>query len=140
MSKTLDVLDLNLDEVPEKELYTDSDPVELDINSAKLMKKGEEGDEGFSMRIAISFNILTDDDREFETIFHALFLPISTDETGRANDKKRKIKAFCDCFGIDTSGTLDIDTWKGLTGFAHLKVTSDPEYGDQNAIQRLVKK
>ena len=59
-------------------------------------------------------------------------------------DEKEKFRArsdlrlFLECFGLPTSGQLDIDDMKGKTGWAILGVKEDDQYGEQNTIRKFI--
>jgi hypothetical protein len=49
-----------------------------------------------------------------------------------------KIKSFLESFNLPTSGQLDPDEWKGLTGWAILGTSTDNTFGEQNTVRKYV--
>jgi len=49
-----------------------------------------------------------------------------------------KIATFLNAFSLPTSGQMNPDEWKGLTGWGIVGVSTDDTYGEQNTVRKYV--
>lgn len=73
-----------------------------------------------------------------KSVTNVMMFPDGKDED-RDYMNKLTIRRFYDAFGVDYSGSdVDLADGKGNTHWAILGVETNPQYGDQNKIQRWV--
>ena len=122
----MSILDLNLDDVADLTQIEDGEH-EFEILSAEL-KSNKKGDREYvNVRL-----IATDGDKDVEDIYHMMCLPNKQDDSRKAANFLRRLKAFCQSFGIDTGASIDTDEWVGLVGRGMTKVKpSEDEFGDK---------
>lgn len=70
-------------------------------------------------------------------IFHAFFLPSENDTEKQANSKLYNIKEFLEVFEGDIMDEIDLSSWVGLTGYAHV-VQEESDRGIQNKIKSFL--
>jgi len=126
----MSILDYNLDEVPEQHPVEDGEYT-LRIVKATLKKSKKNQD--------MIENMLTvEGESDAPPIFHYVMLPDdSADDEATKNNKLRRLRTFCQCFGIDYSNGIDVEAFKGETGEAIIKTEEDAEYGERNVVQRF---
>lgn len=78
---------------------------------------------------------------EAALVNHTFFLPGPDDTQEQADSAKRRLRFFCEAFGLELS-THDIDewvaSWKNATGQAILKQVDSEEFGVQNEVKRFL--
>lgn len=67
-----------------------------------------------------------------------LGLPNSEMDAKKKNNALYALKQFFQAFGVDPAGGVDVESLIGLTGYAILGVSDDPQYGEQNYVRRFV--
>lgn len=127
-----DFVDINLDDTVEPYVIEAGKEVKLRI--VKLEKRMNKNEEPFLFpRFEVDGEVAA---KEFTKY---LPLPLDSDSPKDKNSKKAAIKAFYECFGISTSGSVGLEDQVGKTGWAILGVSEDPEYGEQNYVKKFVK-
>lgn len=131
MTDDLGMMDLDLDSAVEAEIVPAGE-YELEIGFVEkgTSKKGK-GD-----FLHLVLNILNSESENPSPIHHYLMIPDSNQDSKTNNDRKLGIKHFVEACGLDSSEPVDLSTLEGLTCHAKIKVSTDPEYGEQNNVAR----
>jgi len=126
-------LDLgNLEEVPELTTLPDGSEAELVISTIEVRVSKNTG----GKFIYVIFDIVGEPNTK--SITHVMMLPTDKDDDKRKNQRLRAIRHFYEAFGIPTSGSVDLSSFVGNTGWAILREEADEEYGTQNRIRRFI--
>lgn len=113
-----------LDQIPDP-VYVEDGIYDVTVESAKV-KVSKDGKTSY---VAIILNI--DDHPEAEPIFYTLFLVNKEDEERKRMMTMRAARAFCQGLGIDLSGSIDTEDFKGKTGRAAIKTVPRKDNEDQ---------
>lgn len=127
------ILDLgDLSQVPELTTLPDGTEVELKIVSAEVKTSTNTGGKFLS----VLFDPI--EHPNVKMINHVMMLPTPNDDEKKRNSRLRAIRSFYEAFNIPTSGTVDLSTVIGNTGWAILREEDDTEYGKSNKIRRFI--
>lgn len=124
--------DLGLDDDLTIETHPDNSEVTLRITLMELYKSETSGN--------VSLHVIFDDPDNPETIddIHNYLGMAQEDDDVKTSKKKRKrMRAFFQCFGISTGGSVDMVSCRGLTGPC---ILGQEEYNGEmkNTIKRFV--
>ena len=125
------ILDINLADVPELTTVPAGTEVEVQIGS---LEQGESktGNPMLTCRLTIL------NEENVGSIFNYLTLPVEDDDENTRNAKLRRLKRFCDSFGIDYASGIDLEAAVGKTSWAVVGEDSSEEFGNRNTIKRFV--
>lgn len=124
-----DLLDYNLDDIPELSLIAGGEEVRVRIvNAEKKISKNNNP--------MLSIQLEPCEYPDAPLIFHNIMLPFEGMEKRKYGNAMRNLKKFVVCFGL--SMPLDVDDIKGQEGYAIVGEESDEEYGDKNTIRKFV--
>ena len=73
--------------------------------------------------------------KDFSHYLPQVFEGMDEKDAVRARSNMRK---FLECFGLPTSGQIDLEDAKGKTGWAILGLKEDDTYGEQNTIRKFI--
>ncbi len=129
-------LNVNLNDVKDLVALPDGE-YELRLYKAELKTVEKVDSVAFGAEmINMAFDVPSETDAK--DISHTLWLPKASDSEKDQQNALRRLKYFCDAFGIDYSSGINLDEIIGATGWALLKTESSDEYGDQNRIRRFI--
>jgi len=86
----------------------------------------------FLPRFDIADQPLSKDFTKFIRIPHS-----GLDEKAMARARSQ-LRIFLECFGLPTSGQIDLEDMQGKTGWAILGVEETEQYGEQNYIKKFI--
>ena len=69
---------------------------------------------------------------------HYLMHPDTVEDETKMNNCLRRIKQFCNCFGLDADGGFDESDAVGSEGTVILDMETSEEWGEQNNIRRFI--
>lgn len=128
----MSILDINLADVPELTTVEAGTEVEVQIGALEQGESKSSGNQMLTCRI----NVTSVDN--VGAIFHYLTLPGADDDENTKNSKLRRLKRFCESFGIDFSSGIDLEAAVGKQSWAILNEETDEEYGARNTIKRFI--
>jgi len=132
------ILDIRLDELPDLEVVDDDTEITVSIKSHDVVPVKSANDPEvtqISVRLEPTELELVDD------IYAYVPIPNAKDQT---RDKKtfvkqcQRLKAFCDCFGIDYSTGVNLADLNGSQGSIIAGIDKDLEGRDRNRVKRWV--
>jgi len=119
----------DLDDIPDLSTVVDED-YELRLVTLERRPGKEKGPFLFT-----EYEIIGQPDTKI--IRHVMMLPREQDSERQKKNRKRAIKYFYKCFGINTAGPVVYADHIGSTGWVTLSEEDDPKYGKQNRIVRF---
>jgi len=132
----MSLLDVVTEGAQELELLEDGLEVTVRIVNLEVVPvKSRPGSSQLSVRFDVPSNPLADD------MYGYVSLP---DAALKESDPKAfskavgRFKDFCKCFSVDSSGPIDSDDFKGMTGDVIVGLEDDPQYGRRNRIKQYV--
>lgn len=126
----MSMLDLDLGNVPEKEIMPD------DEYSLKIFSADRRDSRSGKPMLVVGFEFV--DHSNAQEVYQNFLLPQEEEEERANNNRLRRIKQFCEAFGIDVDNPFSTDDLIGETGWAIVSERHDEEYGHQNQIRRFV--
>ena len=135
---TNSLLDLNMDDAQEMKTLANDSEVEIQISTAEVVpNKSDPTRNNLALTFTVPSDITVDDIK--------LWLPIppaalKEEDPKKYNKQLLRIKDFYEGFGVDTSRGVDPVDLIGLTAYAIIGESEDPNYGMQNFVRRYVKK
>jgi hypothetical protein len=130
--------DLNLEDVPEIQLFEDNTEAELRIEHIELKTFEKDGNTGRFLNIRHSITTPAPSESvDNPAIFHTVFLPRSTDTKDQQNASKRRLIDYMEAFGVALDN-MDTNSWVGSSGWVILK-RDDWKGETKNVIGKVVK-
>ena len=126
------ILDINLADVPELTTVPAGTEVEVQISSLEQEESKASGNPMLSCRLKIL------NEENVGSINSYLTLPIEADDDETKNSKLRRLKRFCESFGIDFANGIDLEAAVGKTSWAIVNEEISEEFGAKNTIKRFV--
>jgi|TARA_B100000700_G_C14293933_1_gene511691 hypothetical protein len=132
------ILDVNLNDAEELKTLKDGEEVMLRIGRAEETPNRNDPSR---FNLALTFDV--PDDKLVDDI--RVWLPIPSAST-KEDDPKRyvkqvnRFKQFCDCFGIDTGGSIQTEDMLGLEGWVIIAEDTGLNGEPQNSVRRFIKK
>lgn len=124
-------LDMALNDIPELDAVNEGE-YQLRIMSAEVKTSQKTGGNYLSVRFEVADEVAKD-------INHVIMLPASTMSEKETIVAKNRLKYFYDAFGVDySSGSVNLETLPGLTGYALLTVEETDQYGRQNRVKQFI--
>lgn len=127
------LLDLHLDTLPEPTVVPGGEEYNLKIVSAKQVQSKS------SERQLISVVLEAIDHPDAKSVFENLCFPLEGDADKTIYMFKDQFRNFFNAFGIDLKKPGDPAEWKGLEGWAFLKV-EERNGVDENKVSRYIVK
>ena len=125
------LLDIDCDDAQEPTVVAADEEYELRILEAKT-DVNKSGNPYLLPRFEVVGEATTKDFTKY------LGLPHAEMDAKQLNKAKYGLKNFLECFGMPTSGQLQVDDMNGLTGWAILGGEDNEGYGEQNYIKKFV--
>lgn len=125
----MSLLNLNLNDVPDEKVVEPGE-YQLVVTKAEVKTSTNSGNE----MIAVFFNIVGETDAKMV----ADYLVLPTKGSDQNNKRLRDIKSFCLACGVDISGGINVEEFKGKQPWANLKIDNSDEYGASNKVGRYV--
>ncbi len=128
----MDILDLNLTDIPEETVLPEGDyKLRIDADPEQKTAKSS-GNEYLNV-------VLTPVEYpDAPVIYHILTLPNAAADERQNRGRLRRIKQFCDAFGVDYASGIDLSLFAGLEGWGYVVLEEDPEYGARNKVRRFL--
>ena len=126
-------LGVNLDEVPAQHAVPEGE-YQLTLVTCEI--KEQKPEKGTGRFIMATLEIVSDPDTKLIT--HVMMLPAADDNERKRNNRLRNIGDFFKCFGIPSSGPVNLAAFEGNTGWAILGVEDGGQYGEQNRVKRYI--
>jgi len=124
-------LDMALNDIPELDAVTEGE-YQLRIMSAEVKTSQKTGGNYLSVRFEVADEVAKD-------INHVIMLPDNSKSEKEVIVAKNRLKYFYEAFGIDyISGSVNLETLPGLTGYAMMTVEESDQYGRQNRIKQFI--
>lgn len=132
------LLDQNLSDIPEQTTVPEGE-YEVQVFSADI-KTNDKG----SKWLSVGLNILNTGDPNVKDVYHSVFFPREDDDPKRVQGSLRRIKQFCEAFGLRTDRSIREfeanvkEEIIGQSAYALLVVKDDPKYGVGNEVKNFV--
>lgn len=125
-------LAMNLQDVKDLEPVPE-DEYEVQVAGVEDLREGQDWP-----RLNVALTVLGQPNAS--TVYYPLFMPRDEDDQQRQQGALRKIKYFCDGFGIDySSGGINTEDFQGKSGRVRLILERNEEYGDRNKVTRVIR-
>lgn len=128
-------LDLNLEAVPDTEVLP---PDEYLLRIVKVVVKPYVGTKDGNNHVGVRVMCKAPEYPNAELITGFYTVPDSAHDEQATLFMNRLLKSFYECFGIQTSGQVDVGDMAGKEGWCFVEVKNDPTYGEQNNIKRCL--
>lgn len=129
-------LQLNMD-APKMQVMPQAE-YKLKIVKVEPHSKEKDGKTSNSLRVQFT---LPDHPEAFD-VTNYIGTPNAGDDQAAINKKINRLRTFFSCFDIPYSDepgfNLNLDSMVGKTGWANLKMSSDPGYDEKNDVQRFL--
>lgn len=125
------ILDIDLESVPEMTTLDADTEVELRVESFKrgVSKKGEN---------YIMFWFEVPSDPTIKSFSHYFGLGSPEDSEKQRFEKLNDFREFGEALGLDMTGRIDLEDFRGQTIAAIVGVQTSDQYGTQNTIKRFI--
>ena len=127
----MSILDVNLADVPDLTTVPGGTEVEVQISSLE-QEESKAGNPMLTCRLKIL------NEENVGLITNYLTLPIEADDDETKNSKLRRLKRFCESFGIDFANGIDLEASRGKTSWAIVNEEISEEFGAKNTVKRFV--
>ena len=98
-------------------------------NDGNIVREGQSGNKYFIMTLDIP------DEPASKGLSAIYSVPGPNDDPKQVNNKKWRLETLKRAFGVSE---INFDALIGMEAFAMLSVKSDPEYGEQNEVQKFI--
>lgn len=133
------VLELNLNDVPDRELIPDGEEILMRIIRANVHEGQNSG------KLSIRVILESPTDPSINRITHYLSLPNSEDDEDTAYGKRERVKRFCQAFDIPIKASYNFQDPKNNDfvmheGYVIAGIEQDDAGEDRNFIRRTIKR
>lgn len=138
MAEPISILDVNLSNIPDLELAEDDTELRIRVRTHEVVPVKSANDPAVKQ---LSLRLEPIDEELVDDIYAYVPIPTAALET---SDKKSfikactKLKAFCDCLGIDHSTGVNLSEINGSEGTIIVGIDQNLEGVDRNRVKRWI--